>query len=267
MKVITVINDQYHRGFNLLRLSCSANNLDLLVLVYGQKNFFSNRIKDNLLLNYLDRHTKDDEIIFFSDGNDAILLCPESEILSKYYGFGKEVVFSAERVCWPDTTLAKQFPVSTSAYRYLNCGGFVGTAGVIKQLLREELPSTGKFEHSNQYLWARRFLKHVDLIALDTACEIFHTFSPEVGKRFQPIDLPHNVAPFYSCMKKWFTENFAIDKGRLFSKITGTWPCHAHFNGDAKVIMDIDIINMVFSQIGDGRKARFIEGVTNAPIA
>lgn len=264
MKVITVINDQLNVGFNLLRLSCSANNLDLLVLVSSQKNFYSNRLKDDLLLNYLEHYASEDEMIFFTDGNDAILLCPEDEILSKYKKLGKAVIFSAESACWPDKNLSPQYPATASAYRYLNSGGFIGRAGVIRQLLTDVVPFDDEFQKSNQYLWAKRFFANGDLIALDTECEIFHTFSPEVADRHKPLAV--NRAAHYSCMKNWFMTNFTIENGRIFSKLSGTWPCHAHFNGSSKIIMDYDVTNMVFSQIGDRQKVRFVDGLTHAPL-
>jgi hypothetical protein len=131
--------------------------------------------------------------------------------------------------------------------------------------LRDAAP-VDKFQNSNQYVWAKRYFQNSDLMALDTQCKIFHTFSPEVGERYLPIELPQNRMPYYTCMKKWFVSNFSIEKGRLYSRISDSWPCQAHFNGTSKFIIDFDIMNLVFSQIGDRRKARFIDGVTNTDI-
>jgi hypothetical protein len=262
MKIITVINDQRHAGFNFLRLSCALNNLELVCLVYNQPTFPSNRIKDKLLKNYLDTKVPPDETILFTDGNDAIFMAMEDEILQKFHKTGKEVLFSTETGCWPDVNLADQYPPENgSPYRFLNSGGFIGTAGAISQLLEDESFDTGNYKKSNQYLWAKRFFKYPDRIGLDTACDLFYTFSPEKGAQLWDEE---NPLPYYIFMKDWFDSNFQIQKHRIFSKITNTWPCHAHFNGDSKILIDPDIIGMVFSQIPTSRKAQFIPGELKA---
>lgn len=258
MKIITVINDTRHPGFNLLRLSCAVNKLDLVVLVSDKKQFDSNRIKDGLLKNYLDRQISDDEIIFFTDGNDALLMCSEEEMLDKYYKAGKELVFSAESGCWPDEGLAQRYPPAATQYRYLNSGGFIGKAGVVKKLLADDGWQDQNHIKSNQYLWVKRYFTHPDKIMLDTGCSIFHTFSPEVGECYTQAQKGLNILPYYLSMKQWFNANFSIRKGRIYSKITGTCPCQVHFNGPSKVLIDTEIIDMLFGSISGSRAAKFV---------
>ena len=62
MKIITVINDKDNKYFNLLRLSCALNGLELVVLVSKESEFYSMKLKDQLLLAYLDE-IDDDELI------------------------------------------------------------------------------------------------------------------------------------------------------------------------------------------------------------
>jgi hypothetical protein len=259
MKIVTVINNRSVLGFHLLKLSCAINRLELVVLVSNQKEFYTNRIKDDMLIGYLENHVKDDEIIFFTDAYDAVFMCSEAELLRKYYQAGKELVFSAESACWPDETMAHLYPETKGPYRYLNSGGFMGKAGIIKQFLKDEFCFDSDFERSNQYVWAKRFLKRPDIIGLDTSCEIFQTFSPETGDCYFPLDEKDNRIAYYNCMKEWFLLNFIIDEGRLFNKISGTWPCHAHFNGSSKSILDLDIIDMLFSTLPGYNAAQFIE--------
>lgn len=265
MKVFTVINDREHPGFNLLRLSCAINNLQLIALLYKEETFDNNRLKDEILVNYLEDHVQNDEIIFFTDGNDAILMCSEEEILNKFYQTGKELVFSTESACWPDKNLAEQYPDTTSIFRYLNSGGFIGKAGIIKKILKDDLGQDKNFEKSNQYTWTKRLFRYPDIIGLDTTCEIFQTFSPEIGEQYWPPQHKNNTVPYYRCMKEWFATNFKIENGRLFSIISGTWPCHAHFNGPSKYILDIEIIDMVFAMLPGSYSTQFIDGVYNSP--
>jgi hypothetical protein len=261
MKVITVINDKTHAGFNLFRLSCAVNNLELVVLFYNQRNFVSNRLKDELLKDYLTK-IDSEEVILFSDGNDVIFMASEEEMLDKYYKAGKEVVFSAEIGCWPDVSLAEQYPPVQERYKYLNSGGFIGKAGVIRKLLEDDSVGGNEFRFSNQYIWAKRFFKYPDIIGLDYGCNIFYTFTPEVGK-----ELINNEDPidFYLCIKGWFDTNFYLKDNRVFSKITNTSPCHLHFNGSSKVLMDADIINLIFSGIPQSKQAKFIRGKLKMP--
>jgi len=261
MKIITVINERGHLGFNMLRLSCAVNDLELIVLVTRQTHFASNRIKDELLRDYLEKNTNDEEVILFTDGNDAILMANEQEILKKFHSAGKDLVFSTETACWPDAGLASQYPsTGPSPYKYLNSGGFIGKAGVIRRLLDDNSFDLQNFTRSNQYIWAKRYFKYPHLIGLDTTCELFYTFSPEVGMEHLPKNNEEmvNPMPYYTCMKKWFTSNFLIQDGRIYSKITRTWPCQAHFNGHSKYLMDYDVIDLIFEMIPNSRQARFV---------
>ena len=82
------------RNFNLLKLSCFVNGLELVTLV-ANNDFRSRRIKDYLLLDYLsDESINDDEIILFTDGTDALFSANEEEILTKFLSFNKKIVFS-----------------------------------------------------------------------------------------------------------------------------------------------------------------------------
>jgi hypothetical protein len=260
MKVITVVNDREHLGFRLLRLSCNFKQLDLVVLVSKEKDFKSNRLKDDLLRQYLSGLPDPQEIVFFTDGNDAVMMAEEEEILSKFYRTGKDLVFSTETACWPDPDLRAHYPVNgDSAYRFLNSGGFIGRAGLIRDLLDDHTFDTPRFGVSNQYLWARKYLNYPGKIHLDTGCELFHTFSPEVGNEYIPKETVNpDYRQYYAFMKKWFRTNFHIRKDRIYSNITGTWPCQAHFNGVSKVLLDSDMIDMILAMGTEYRPARFI---------
>ena len=251
MKVITVINDVHDRNFNLLKISCFVNGLELVTLV-ANNDFRSRRIKDYLLLDYLsDDSIDEDEIILFTDGTDALFSATEDEILSKYYSFNKKIVFSAELGCWPDTDMANQYPNnnSTTPYKYLNCGGFIGVPKDIKELLEDNDIDLDKFTGSNQYLWTQRYFKNTDKIALDTNCEIFCVFFTEIGEEYFPGEQSNDYSEYYDHKKEWFNANFTIDGNRLKNNLTQTLPCHLHFNGYAKFLIDEDLHEMVYAKI------------------
>ncbi|HWK05374.1 MAG TPA: hypothetical protein VNS58_17160 [Puia sp.] len=258
MKVVTVINDKTNLGFCLLRLSCHFHRLDLVALVSSVERFTTNRIKDNLLKSYLSDLEDPDEIILFTDGNDAIFLADEEEILMKFYQFKKDVLFSAETNCWPDSSLSKQYPdFGSTIYCYLNSGGFIGRAGVIRDLLNDPFFDAPEFPWSNQYWWTKKYFKHHGEIAIDIACDIFQTFSPELGEDYYPSMENPDFRPYYRFMKKWFLDSFSICKGRILNKATGSYPCHAHFNGKSKYLVDNDVIDMILAIDSEYKNVRF----------
>lgn len=250
MKIVTVISDEENFNFFLLKLSCVINNLEFVPLIAKQKHFSSNRLKDSILRLYLEE-IDSDEIILFTDGYDAIFMTNEEEIMSKFKSFGKNLIFSTETNCWPDQYIAAQFPqIGTGPYKYLNSGGFIGKSGLIKELLDKNYISSEKYERSNQHIWSLIFLKNQDIIDLDTKCEIFCTFSPEVGAAHLPVPPDNNnYYDYYLFMRKWFQDHFLIEKSRIFNKITETWPCQVHFNGDSKILLDIEIKNALLEKV------------------
>jgi hypothetical protein len=259
MKIITVISSVSHPGFQLLRLSCALKDLELIALVANKYDLSSRREKDELLQAYLASEPDDNEIILFTDGYDAILLSGEKEILEKFRQTGRDLVFSTETACWPDTTLASQYPETTSGpYKFLNSGGFIGKVGIMKAFLNDGTEASDKYPESNQYLWTKRFLENPERIGLDISCQLFCTFSPEVGERYLPGPGSHNHYPYYEYMKEWFETSFSIQNGRIFNKISQTWPCQAHFNGHSKHLMDNDITDMLFTMIPNSKPVQFL---------
>lgn len=252
MKIVTVISNSYRLGLYMLKLSCAIRNLSLDVLLCNPGFFTSNRVKDRVLLNYLD-DLSDDEIILFTDGYDTLFMTGEEEILEKFSTFKKALIFSTETQCWPDPELANLYPGDEQGpYKYLNSGGFIGKAGLIKEVLsNESFYKNEKFDYSNQYLWTQQYFKDSARIGLDTNCEIFNTFSPEIGKEYYAEGDEYKHDSMYSTLKnEWFKTNFSINDGRIINKLTGTTPCQAHFNGASKCLLSTQaIFDMLFFSI------------------
>jgi hypothetical protein len=55
-------------------------------------------------------------------------------------------------------------------------------------------------------------------------------------------------------MRQWFKKNILIERVRIFNTTTQTWPCHAHFNGDSKVLMVNEIKDIVLNKITNPQK-------------
>lgn len=236
MVVLTVLTDLDDWGFNrYLKPTCNLHNLDLVVLEYPDR-LLSYRIKDALLLNYLDR-IDDNEIILFTDGTDTAFVSGANEILDKFLAFNAPLIFSAEVNCWPDSSLKNIYPGNYQHFRYLNSGAFIGTAGYLKDIYRL-YPITkyaiNDYRWSNQYYWNLIYMKEHLNIKLDNQCSIFYNMSTYVSNRDE----------FNLKLKSYETRNelFEAERARINKEIsfydkrikchlTNSDPCHLHFPG------------------------------------
>ena len=199
-------------------------------------------VKDYLLYKFLKWKIRN-TIILFTDGYDTMFVCPPDEIKSKFISFNKNIVFAAERNCWPDPTLSQKYSLnstSSSSYQYLNSGGFIGYSDSIKKLLKKQvlLPNK-KFSWSNQYLWTLKYLEAPEEIALDVNCEIFYTLSTKSQERKyyyktdqrgnKKIDYFH--PEFLKAETAKVKKELVFTQGRIKSQETQSTPCHIHFNG------------------------------------
>ena len=108
--------------------------------------------KINLVRNHLES-LHDGDVVLFVDGYDVIINDTLPTILERYEDMGADIIFAAEKNCWPDATMASQFPLST-IYRYLNSGAYIGKVSTLKEFLNEAVPND-----SDDQLWMqKRFL-------------------------------------------------------------------------------------------------------------
>lgn len=92
--------------------------------------------KLNLVKSYLESNNlPDDTIIGFFDGYDVLINDTEQAIIDKFKSFNADIVFAAEKTCWPDSNLASQYPPCETMYRYLNSGCYIGYVHSLKQIL------------------------------------------------------------------------------------------------------------------------------------
>ena len=175
--------------------------------------------KINLLKKEL--HTWDTEklkntLLLFSDSYDVINLSSESEIIQKYNRISKmSILFSAEKICWPDKTLKKYYPIASSDYKYLNSGGFIGNAYDILDLLHMKINDNDddQLYFTKIFLFDNKDTNNVPKIKLDYNCEIFQTLN---GSSIQ--------------------DNIYIHKNRIQNNNNSTIPSIIHGNGSSKEI-------------------------------
>ena len=126
------------------------------------------------LQSFLKSYKGDCKYIVFSDCYDVIALQNPKILFEKYKSnFNNKVVFSAEKFCWPDKTLADKYPKAPNNFKYLNSGGFIGPIDDIRKLVEKPiLPSD-----DDQLYYTQRFLEEENNIVLDSEGKIFQTLS------------------------------------------------------------------------------------------
>eukprot|EP00794_Sanderia_malayensis_P015032 gene15032-16583_t len=128
--------------------------------------------KINILKNALKEY-KDDKntVVMFTDSYDVIFTTGPNEILKKFLEADANLVFSAEDFCWPDKTLASDYPDVKDGYKYLCSGGIIGYASTFNRIVNFE--KVGNTDDDQLY-YTRIYLKHRDQfkIKLDHKAQI-----------------------------------------------------------------------------------------------
>jgi len=119
--------------------------------------------KINLVRNHIDSLHEDD-VVLFVDGYDVIINDTLPTILERYEDMGADIVFAAEKNCWPDPTMASDFPLST-IYRYLNSGAYMGKVSALSQFLNKGVPND-----SDDQLWMQKRFLSSDWQSIGRAC-------------------------------------------------------------------------------------------------
>ena len=139
----------------------------------------------------------DHDVILFTDAFDVFFVRGLEDIIGRYLGFRKEIVFSAEKSLWPDSSL--RFPPSHTKHRYLNSGTFIGRVGELKRMLRWDITDSC----DDQLYLQKMFLSGSFDAVLDVEAYIFQT---------------HDEAT-------------VVKNGKLYNPETRCHPCIYHGNG------------------------------------
>lgn len=114
---------------------------------------------------------------------DVIFLGGLSAIIERFLDTGARVLFSAEAYCWPDKSLANNYPPVSRGKRYLNSGGFIGYANDVYEIL-DNAPI--KDEDDDQLFYTTAYLREElrtqHKIKLDHKSEIFQNLFGAVGE-------------------------------------------------------------------------------------
>jgi hypothetical protein len=151
------------------------------------------------------------DVVCFVDGYDVTCFGLEdsTEVLEKFKRMNVDVLFSAETSCYPWSHVQPLYPSTTSIYRYLNSGGYMGYVAALQQVLSRDMSASP----CDQGYMTYYYLNHVHdknatfKMELDRSCVIFQT----------AYAIP------------W--SHFLMRDGRLYNKVTNTRPHFLHYNG------------------------------------
>ena len=161
--------------------------------------------KINLVKEYI-KDKRDTDIFIFLDGYDTFLSDTITEIISRFLEIHTDILFSSERICWPDEELGtplKELNTNQSTpYQYLNSGCYIGRVGRLKELFAEPLEN-----YDDDQLYAQKqYLKNPKGIDMDVEGYIWMTHDTSI--------IPKN--------------------GQLYNPITRCYGCAYHGNGGRK---------------------------------
>lgn len=198
-----------HKTPELERLidSFKKSNIPLVILGYGCKwQGFGNKLL--WFKEHLEKYGDNNHIALFVDAYDVVCLASEQEIVKKFISFKKPIVFSGEKGCHPDPSLAKHFNHINSPFRYPNSGTYIGYSKNILNMLQKIYVKP----YEDDQLFATKYIiKNPLVCAIDKRCQIFLTL--------------YNVDK---------TELIVQKKIRVLVRKFKTSPCVIHGNGPSK---------------------------------
>jgi hypothetical protein len=159
-------------GLHDLTQSCANHSIHLSVFGIGEPFVDFMETKIRRLRHALTNLKVSPSHILFVDGNDTLVMTSLEEIHNKFLELASEIVISTEDNCWPDLSLAAQYPQVRTKNRYLNSGGIYGTFDAFVRAL-EIAESYGVPD--DQWCWTKAWLDGRVSLTPDYHCTIFQS--------------------------------------------------------------------------------------------
>lgn len=96
----------------------------------------------------------DEDLVLFVDGYDVLFTDNIHSIKERFDGFDCDILFAAEKSCWPQPTIAPQFPMTPTPYKYLNSGVYMGKVARLNHFFSEVVAN----DQDDQLWMQKRFL-------------------------------------------------------------------------------------------------------------
>jgi len=157
----------------------------------------------------------DDDIVCFIDSYDLIVNADKDTIIRKFKEANCELLFGAETNLHPPILKTLNYPNSTTIFRYLNAGTYIGYVRAIKQMLLWKPIEGDDQEYANRY-----FLEY---------------------NQTRNIKLDHETK-FSLNMQGILWDVLEIVNGYVDFPPLNTTPCFIHFNGMSYLDINKDMI-------------------------
>jgi hypothetical protein len=193
--------------YSFLEMSC--RNVGITLHPYGVGDAwpgFTKRLQG--AVDYIKNRSED--IVMFLDSADTFVLDPAEVIVEKFKSNGGGFLFSSEKNCWPDSTLAHYTPYSYPPWKYLNAGGWIARRDTAVDFLTQVLAKYGAiYPEDDTRCFVQWWLDEpMDYcLDIDNTCDIFQSMYMHVDGE--------------------------IDWTTFRNTVTNTTPSSFHFNGRA----------------------------------
>lgn len=206
LKIITVTNN-FEATIPLIN-SLEKLGWDYHVIETEWKGFGTKLIKT---YEYLKQNPQITEFIF-CDAFDVISLGNEEEFLMKKQAhFGDaDCIFSAEKGCWPDGSLAEKYPPTDGVFKYLNSGLYYCKTNVFLKILEENPIS---YIDDDQLYFTKCYLNGFYPNSFINAKKTYLDFNQSIFNSHSFID----------------PDEYGYENNRV--QILGNEPIFLHFNG------------------------------------
>ena len=154
------------------------------------------------------------ENIIYSDGADTIFFKPFTPPAG-------EIIYSAEKACYPIEAMAPLYPACDTPWKYLNAGNWCGSIELCMRFFETYGLYNYRGEINGQKEVAQAFLEGVKdgfPVRLDYKGEFFQTIAFNDIKKDGTVDFGKG-------------DDFSIENGQVVNNITGAKPCIVHGNG------------------------------------
>lgn len=201
-----VIISAAHKPYRGALMERSAARVGIEIVRYAEDQDWPNDFRQAKLVDGLEcvkRLPQDVTHVMFLDSTDTLVLAGAEEIVQKYDRQVYGVLINGEKNCYPDKTLAPNYPQGRTAWHFVNSGGWIAHRFAAEKWMAY---AAEEATFCDQLCWSKTYLKHA-AIAVDEECRVFQSMYLQ-----QP-------------------EEFSLSNGRLINHVTGEQPCVLHWNG------------------------------------
>lgn len=122
----------------------------------------------------------EDAVVLFMDGYDTFFADSPLEVLKRYYEMDADIVFGAERECWPVPETSDLWPETGTPYKFLNSGLYIGKAKALHDFISQSQENTAN--RDDQLYCQNRYLNNKTSwkVKLDVEAYIFQNYEPDI---------------------------------------------------------------------------------------